>query len=278
MIPRQKNEFVEINASTDTAFGQIGDLLKWRFLVSALTVRDVKLRYKQTVLGFGVVILRPLLSALIMAFVLGHVANLATGEIPLFVFGFVGSILWFYFNHALLNSAMSLLKEGEIITKVHFPHFIPIFASILPAYVDFVVSFSVLVVYLFISGFIPGWTILLAPFIACLVPLPVLSFSLFLAPLIGLFRDFREIANIITQFLVFLTPIYYPFSKVPDVVQPILALNPILWVIEIFRWSVLGHWTAAPCWIAVSFASCVALIAVGLFFFRSLDRAIVDFI
>lgn len=271
-------ELVEISSSTDTAFGQTRDLLKWRFLVAALAIRDVKLRYKQTVLGFEIVIMRPFLSALIMAFVLGQVANLATGDIPLFVFGFVGSILWFYFNYALLNSAMSLLKEGDIITKVHFPHFIPVFASILPAYVDFLVSFAVLIVYLFISGFVPGWTIFLAPVVACLVLLPVLAFSLFLAPLIGLFRDFREIATIITQFLVFLTPIYYPFSKVPALAQPVLALNPVLWVVEIFRWSVLGQFTADPLWILTSFASCVALIAAGLFVFRSLDRAIVDFI
>ncbi len=178
----------------------------------------------------------------------------------------------------LLNSALSLLKESDILTKVRFPHVIPVVASTLPSYVDFLVSFLVLVLYLVISGFSPSWTILLAPLVAGLVPLSVLAFSLFLAPLIALFRDFREIANFILQFLLFLTPVYYPFSKVPDVLKPILALNPVLWTIELFRWSVLGRLMTEPLWLGLSFASCAVLCGVSIWFFRFLDRAIIDFI
>ncbi len=100
------SETVEITPASDTTFGGARELWRWRFLVAVLIVRDVKLRYKQTVLGFGVIILRPLLSALIMAFVLGKIANLSTGDIPLFVFGFIGSTLWFYYSQMLLNSAI----------------------------------------------------------------------------------------------------------------------------------------------------------------------------
>jgi lipopolysaccharide transport system permease protein len=269
---------IDISPATDTTFGGWQELWRWRFLVVVLTVRDVKLRYKQTVLGFGVVIVRPFVSAMIMAFVLGQVANLSTGDIPLFVFGFIGSTLWFYFNHSLTASAQSLLKESDILTKVHVPHFIPVLASTLSSYVDFLVSFAVLVAYLLLSGFAPAWTILLSPFVAALTPAAVLAFSLFLAPLIGLFRDFREIGNIILQFLLFLSPVYYPFSKVPEYVQPLLALNPALWIIELFRASVLGTLTTDPFWLGLSFASCLVCCVTGILFFRVLDRVMIDFL
>ena len=272
------DDAVDITSATDTAFGSFRTLWNWRFLTWALTVRDVKLRYKQTVLSFGIVILRPLLSAVIMAFVLGSVANLSTGDIPIFVFGFVGSIIWFYFNYALSNSAMALLKESDTISKVHVPHFIPVLAGTFSTYVDFMVSFIVLVVYLLVSGFTPGWTIVLAPFIALATPLTVLAYSLFLAPLTGLFRDFRELTNLILQFLLFLTPVYYPFDKVPALFQPVLALNPALWVIELFRASVLGQMTCDPFWIWVSLGSTLVSCVIGIRFFRALDRVLIDFL
>lgn len=272
------DDAVEITSATDTAFGSLRTLWNWRFLAWALTVRDVKLRYKQTVLSFGIVILRPLLSAVIMAFVLGSVANLSTGEIPIFVFGFVGSIIWFYFNYALSNSAMSLLKESDTISKIQIPHFIPLLSGTLSTYVDFLVGFAVLVLYLFVSDFSPSWTIVFAPFIALATPITVLAYSLFLAPLTGLFRDFRELTNLILQFLLFLTPVYYPFDKVPALLQPVLALNPALWMIELFRASVLGQMTCSPSWLWISLGSTLVCCAIGIRFFRALDRVLIDFL
>lgn len=269
---------VEISPAMDTAFGRLGDIWSWRFLIWTLTVRDVKLRYKQTILGVGIVIVRPLVTAMIMAFVLGGIANLSSEKVPLFLFGLIGSVIWFHFSHAMSNSSLSLMKESEILTKVYVPHFVPVFSATLSSYVDFLVSFAVLLAYLAVSGHAPAWTIVVAPLIAVLTPISVLSYSLFLAPLVGLFRDFREIGNIILQFLLFLTPVYYPFDKVPALAQPFLSLNPALWLIEVFRAAVVGHFTTDPLWIAISFASSLVCCLFGLLFFRLLDRVMIDFL
>ncbi len=268
----------EIRADENVPVFNVYTWYIWRHLAKNLIIRDIKVRYKQTLAGFFWVIAQPAATALIMSFVLGKIANLETGQYPVTIFIFVGVIAWQFCSTGVNASSNCILNERGLIVKVYFPRVILIVSSILSYTIDFLIGFTVLVVVLTASGYPPSWTFVLTPLVIVPGVLAILSFSLILGPLSAVIRDFRYISGFLIQFLVFATPVFFPFNLVPENLQFIFALNPFLHVIEIYRWLVLGEMTCEPVHLLVSLGAEVFLLFVGVKVFRLIDRRIVDYI
>jgi lipopolysaccharide transport system permease protein len=253
-------------------------LWEFRELLWALAARDVKLRYRQTVLGAIWVVLQPLLGAGVFAFVFGTVAKLDSGETPYFLFSYSGLLLWNAFSGGVLRASGAMLQNVGLVSKIFVPRMLLPVSTILSVLLDFAVAFAVLVGLLSLRGVGFGLPVLTAPLWLGAAMLLALGFGLFFGALVVRFRDVSHILPVAIQFGLYASPVAYATSAVPEAVRPIFLLNPMAPLLDGFRWAVCGGAPPAA-WAAGYAAACALLVfAAGAIYFARVEREFADVI
>jgi lipopolysaccharide transport system permease protein len=251
---------------------------EYRELLFFLVWRDVKVRYKQTIIGAAWAILQPLMTMIIFTVIFGNFANIPSDGLPYSIFAYTALMPWNYFSQAISRGGMSLVGEANLIVKVYFPRLIIPIASVVSPLIDFFLSFLVLIVMIAWFGIVPGWNVLCLPVFLLLALMTGLAVVLWLSPLNVRYRDVGHTIPFLTQFWLYASPVAYPVSLVPEKWRLLYSLNPMVGVIEGFRWTFLG--TEAPAFgvIAVSAAMVVLLLVGGIVFFKRMERTFADVI
>jgi lipopolysaccharide transport system permease protein len=251
------------------------ELWNYRELLSSFMWRDVKIRYKQTALGFLWAILQPLLMMLIFSVVFGRLARLPSDGVPYPLFVLAALLPWTLFAEGITRSTSSMITNAHIMTKVYFPRLIMPLSGILSPLVDFVFSFSILIVMMVLYGFIPTLNIVFLPLFILLALATSLGIGLWLSALNVQYRDFQYTIPFLIQLGLFASPVVYPASLVPESVRFLYGLNPMAGVIEGFRWVLLG--TEMPgAMILVSVGMVAVLLVSGAFYFRKMEQYYAD--
>jgi lipopolysaccharide transport system permease protein len=216
------------------------DLWRYRELFYILSWRDIKVRYKQTTLGILWAVIRPVLTMAVFTFIFGRVANMKTdGDAPYAIMVFAGLLPWLFFSNAITESSNSLIGNEKLITKVYFPRLIIPASSVITSFIDFMISFAILLILFVIYRYVPPIQILAIPFFAVLVFLASFGPGLYLTALNVKYRDFRYIIPFIVQFGLFISPVGYSSSRIDAEWQWLYHLNPMVGVIDAFRWCIV---------------------------------------
>lgn len=251
------------------------ELWEGRELLYYLVLRDVKVRYKQTVLGVAWAVLQPVFTMIVFTVIFGRFAKVPSDGLPYSVFVFAGLLPWTFFSNNITQASQSLLNQQSLLTKIYLPRlFIPA-SAIGSGLVDLAVSFAVFVVLMAYDRVPIGWGVLIVPLLVILTAAASLGVGLFLAALIVTYRDFRYVVGFLVQSWMYLSPVIYPVSLVPAKWQPLLALNPMAGIIDGFRSALLGlPWNVVT--LSISGLSSLALLLYGLFYFRKTERNFAD--
>ena len=253
----------------------LGELWYYRELLYFLTLRDIKVRYKQTVMGVAWVIIQPLTTMLIFTLVFNRFVRLDAGALPYPLFALSGLLLWLFFANAVTNSTHSLVLNANLITKVYFPRmFIPA-ASVGAGLVDLAVAFLLLVALCIYYGVTVTLNLLLVPPFIMLMALLALGVGLLSAAMTVKYRDLRHALPFIIQLWMFASPVIYPASVVPEKWKWLLLINPVAGIIEGFRASLTGH---SFDWLQVSISAAItfALLAFSVYIFRRFEDTFAD--
>ena len=254
------------------------ELWEYRELLYFLTWRDIKVRYKQTVLGAAWAIIQPFLPMVVFSLFFGQLAKLPSDGIPYPIFSYAALVPWTFFANGLSQSSNSLVGSANLITKVYFPRLIVPLSSTISGAVDFVLAFAVLLGMMAFYGVWPTWAVLWLPLLLLLALVTALGTGLWLSAMNVQFRDVRYAVPFLTQFWMFATPIVYPSSLLPEQWRTLYGLNPMAGVVEGFRWALLGTATAPGPMIVVSALVAVALLVGGLFYFRRMEKTFADIV
>lgn len=255
------------------------DLWRFRELFYILAWRDLAVRYKQTVIGIAWAVIRPLLMMVVFTVVFGKIAKLPSGGVPYPVLVFAGMLPWQFFATALTESSNSLIVNTNLIAKVYFPRLIVPASSIITSLVDFAITCVLLAILMAIYGVAPTWQIVALPFFVLLAFFAAMGFGLWLSALNVEYRDFRYIVPFIVQFGLYISPVGFTSDLVPEKWRLLYSLNPMVGVIDGFRWCLLGG--ASPLdWrgVGLSFALVLVLLWTGLWYFRRTERSFADVI
>jgi lipopolysaccharide transport system permease protein len=256
----------------------LGSVWQRRELLYFLVWRDVKVRYKQTAIGAAWAVLSPLLTVLIFAVVFGRLARIPSDGLPYVVFAFAGFLPWTYFAQALGRASGSLVDRAQLITKIYFPRMmIPLAAVATPA-VDFSLSLITLFGLMAWYGVPPGVSLLGLPAYLLLAGTIAFALSLWLAPINVRYRDVGHTIPFLIQAWMYASPIVYPLSLVPEPWRVVYSLNPMVGVIEGFRWCLVGADKLNVTAVLMSLAVTLPLLLGGLVFFRRMERAFADVI
>lgn len=250
----------------------------WRFreLLYFLTKRDIKVRYKQTVLGGLWAIIQPFLTMVVFTLFFGRLAKVPSDGIPYPIFVYAGLLAWTYFANALGNAGNSLVGSANLITKVYFPRLIIPLSAALAGLVDFFIAMVVLIAMMLYYGFAPGWGLLLFPVLVLLTFLCAVGVGMWLSALNVEYRDVRYVIPFLIQLWMFVSPVIYPVSMVPERYRWLLAVNPMGGVIDAYRAAILGHQPIDWFLLGISGAIIAFVFVSGLFYFRSVERTFAD--
>jgi lipopolysaccharide transport system permease protein len=254
----------------------LAELWEYRELLYFLTWRDIKVRYKQTVLGAAWAIIQPFSTMVVFSIFFGWLGRMPSDGLPYPIFAYSALVPWMYFANALTHSSNSLIEHERLITKVYFPRLIVPMAAVLAAFVDFAVAFVVLIGMMFFYGVIPTAAIWTIPIFTLLAGVTALGVGLWLAALNVQYRDVRYTIPFLVQFWLFATPIAYPSSLVPEPWRTIYGLNPMAGVVEGFRWALLGKQQGPGLLLAISILMVVGLLVGGLYTFRRMEDTFAD--
>lgn len=252
------------------------DLWEYRELLYFLVWRDVKVRYKQTFLGVAWAVLQPTLTMIVFSIFFGNLARVPSDGIPYPVFAYTALLPWQLFAYALTQSGNSLVANQHLITKVYFPRLVIPIAAILAGLVDFAVAFLVLLGMLFYFGIMPSGAILTLPLFVLFALTTALAVGLWLAALNVEYRDVRYLIPFLAQIWLFATPIVYPTSLIPSEWRLWYSLNPMVGVVEGFRWALLGKAEPVGTLALVSFGVVIILLVSGLAYFRRMEKTFAD--
>jgi lipopolysaccharide transport system permease protein len=252
------------------------DLWRFRELFYILSWRDIKVRYKQTVLGAAWSIIRPLLTTIIFTVVFSKIAKLDNpGNAPYALMVFAGMLPWQFFSNALSESSNSLIGNANLITKVYFPRLIIPASSVITSLVDFAISFLILIVMMFWYQYIPSWNIFFLPIFILLAFMCAFGVGLYLTAVNVKYRDFRYIIPFIIQFGLYITPVGFSSAVIGEKWKLLYALNPMVGVIDGFRWCILGdpmNWNS----FIFSFVVIVIFLIIGITYFRKMEKSFAD--
>lgn len=256
------------------------DLWHYRELFQVLAWRDISVRYKQTVIGVAWALIRPFLTMLVFTILFGTVAKLqAPADVPYALLVFAGMLPWQFFATALGEASGSLISNSNLISKVYFPRLIVPTASVMVALVDFLISFLILIGMMVWYRFLPGWQVLLLPLFVLLVFAASLGPGLWITALNVKYRDFRYIIPFLVQFGLYISPVGFSSDVIPERWRPLYSLNPMVGVIDGFRWCLLGgeskiHWPGFGLGLAIT----LFFLWLGIRTFRKTERSFADLI
>jgi len=252
------------------------DIWRYHELVFFLTWRDISVRYKQTVLGAAWAIIQPFFTMIVFTVFFHNFGKIPSDGLPYPVFAYCALLPWQLFAYSLGESGNSLVANQNLITKVYFPRFIIPLSSTLSGLMDFVIAFVVLLGMMAFYGIRPTSAVWTLPLFILLAIVTALGAGLWLSALNVEYRDVRYAIPFLTQFWLFLTPIAYPSSIVPTQWRALYGINPMVGVVEGFRWALLGSGNAPGLMVVVSVLAALALLVSGMFYFRRMERTFAD--
>jgi lipopolysaccharide transport system permease protein len=255
------------------------DVWRYRELFWFLVWRDILVRYKQTVIGVAWSVIRPLVTMAVFSVVFGMLAKLPSNGVPYPLLVFAAMLPWNFCANALSESSGSLIGNANLLSKVYFPRIIIPVSSIIVSLIDFVISLVIMASIMLWYGFFPDWRVVTLPLFLLLAFLPVAGAGLWLSALNVKYRDFRFVVPFVVQFGLYVSPVGFASSIVPEKWRLLYALNPMVGVIDGFRWALLSG-SVALYWqgLVLSTALSLALLVTGLWFFRKTERILADVI
>lgn len=257
---------------------ELREIWDYRELLFFLMWRDIKVRYKQTALGAAWAVIQPLFLMLVFSLFFGRLAKVPSDGLPYPIFVYAALLPWQLFAFALSESSNSLVSNERLVTKVYFPRLVIPAASILAGLVDFAISFCVLLLMMAYYRITPTLAIVLLPFFILVALTTALGAGLWLSALNVQYRDVRYTLTFLTQLWLFLTPVSYPSSLVPEKWKFLYGLNPMVGVIEGFRWVLLGNAPPPASLLVASFAAVLLLFVGGLYYFRRMEQRFADIV
>ncbi len=269
-----------LRPSRGFSFLDFRELWIYRELVYFLTWRSLKVRYKQTVLGAVWAVLEPFLTMVVFTIFFGNLAKVGSDNIPYPIWSYAGLLPWGLFSKALSDASRSLVANSHMITKIYFPRIILPLSSILAGLVDFAIAFVVLIGMMLFYKQFPTSAVWTLPLFLLLAMITALGAALWLSALNVKYRDVGYILPFLTQFWLFITPVVYPSSQIPEQWRLIYGLNPMTGVVEGFRWALLGinpQPTFFPM-LAVSAAMAIVVLLTGILYFRRMERGFADMV
>ncbi len=255
------------------------DLWQYRELFYFLAWRDIAVRYKQTVIGIAWSVIRPVLTMIVFTIVFGRLAGLPDEGVPYPVLVFAALLPWQFFANALTESSNSLVGNAQMISKVYFPRLAIPASAVVVSFVDFLISFVILLFLMLIYRFAPGWRMLTLPLFLLLAFAASLGAGLWFAALNVKYRDFRYIVPFVAQFGLYISPVGFSSGIVPEQWRLLYSINPMVGVIDGFRWAILGEGSAIywpGFWLSVGLVA--LLLTSGLRYFRQTERQFADVI
>ena len=270
-LPRTRREPVK-----GWAGPKLRELWEYRELLYFFVWRDIKVRYKQTVLGAAWAIIQPFFTMVIFSLFFGRLAKVPSDGLPYPIFSYAALVPWSFFATALTTASGSLVASANMVKKIYFPRLTLPISTVLGGVVDFVLAFVVLMGMMFFYGLTPTINIIWLPVFLLLALITSLGISLWLSAMNVQFRDVHYTIPFITQAWLFLTPIAYPSSLLPEPWRTLYGLNPMAGVVEGFRWALLGTDTAPGSMTIVSAVVAVALLVAGAFYFRRMEQSFAD--
>jgi lipopolysaccharide transport system permease protein len=257
---------------------KLNELWEYRELLYFLTWRDVKVRYKQTALGAAWAILQPVMTMVVFTLFFGRLAGIKTDNgIDYSIFAFAALVPWSFFSYSLMQSSNSLVQSSNLIKKVYFPRLAIPISSVMSGGVDFAIAFAVLLCMMPFYKIYPTWQMVFLPYFILLAAVTSLGVGLWLSALNVQYRDVRYLVPFITQFWMFATPIAYPSSLIKDPFwRSLYGINPLVGVVEGFRWALLGTDSVPGPMLAVSSAVAFVLLVTGALYFRRLEKTFAD--
>jgi lipopolysaccharide transport system permease protein len=255
------------------------DLWRYRELLYFLAWRDILVRYKQTAIGLAWALLRPFLTMVVFTIVFGNLANLPSGGVPYPILVFAGMLPWQFFADTLSRCSNSLVGNANLISKVYFPRPIVPASAMVGSFIDFMVSGIILLGLMAWYNFLPSWHILTLPIFIIIAAVAAMGLGLWLAALNVKYRDFQYIVPFLVQFGLYISPVGFSSSIVPAQWRSLYYLNPMVGVIDGFRWAILGRDTQIY-WLgfALSMLSIALLLVSGIWYFRETERTFADVI
>ena len=279
MIELAKHEptTIYIKPSTGLTALNLRDLWVYRELVFFMIWRDIKVRYKQTMLGATWAIIQPVMTMLVFNFIFGSVAKVPTDGIPYPIFSYTALLPWGLFVAALNQASRSLTSNNNMITKVYFPRLVLPIASVLAGLVDFAIAFVILIGLMFYYKVTPAWNVVWAlPFFMLLAIVTALGVALWLSAINVKYRDVNYALPFLTQFWLFITPVAYSANVISEKWQLVYSLNPMAGVVNGFRWALLGAGNGPDMALWVSAIISLVILVTGLFYFRNMERTFAD--
>lgn len=273
-----KKPFISILPQAGLFQLDLQSVWQYRELLYFLVWRDVLTRYKQTAIGAAWVILQPLINMILFTLVFSQLAKIPSDGVPYPVFAFTALLPWSYFSQALAKTSNSVVSSTNLVTKIYFPRLlIPLAASIAPV-VDLVFSFVVLLVLMAWFKIVPTWGLLVLPLFLVLAVLTALAVGLWSSALNVKYRDVGSIVPFVAQIWMYASPVAYPVSLVPEKWRLLYSLNPMVGVIEGFRWALLGKECPDLMVMAASSSAVAALLMGGIVYFKRMEQSFADVI
>lgn len=256
---------------------KLKELWDYRELLYFLTWRDIKVRYKQTILGAAWAILQPFMTMVVFSLFFGRLTNMPSDGVPYPIFSFAALVPWTFFATGITASSSSLVSNSNLIKKVYFPRLTIPLANVLSGIVDFVIAFVVLLLMMLFFGIVPTVNVIFLPFFLLLAFITSFGVGLWLCAMNVQFRDVRYVIPFLVQFWLFATPIVYPSSLIENpMLRTLYGINPMAGVVEGFRWALLGVDTAPGPILIVSTAVAIVLMVSGLYYFRRMEKTFAD--
>ena len=269
---------IRIQPSKGWTILRLKEIWEYRELLAIFVWRDLKVRYRQTVIGALWAILQPFLTMVIFSIFFGRLAGIPSDNIPYPIFSYAALVPWTFFANSINQASISLVINADMIKKIYFPRLTMPIAAVLTGLVDFVLAFIILLGMMYYFGFMPTINILWFPVFILLTMMTSLGVSLWLSAMNVRYRDVRYMIPFITQAWLFATPVAYPSSLLEEPWRTLYGLNPMVGVVEGFRWALLGTDSAPGPLFLVSFLVSFLILISGIYYFRRMEKTFADII
>ncbi len=266
-----------ISASRSSLRSYFQQVLRYKSVIITLARRDLKAQYAQTALGLFWSVVQPLTGLLIFTFFFGQVIKVDTGGIPYPLFALSGMLGWYYFTYIVNHAGTSILNSQHLISKIYFPRLIFPISKTINGFVEFVISLGLMLLLMLILGVYPGWSLLAFPVFLVLNIIVGLSIGIWLSALTIRYRDFHHLIPYLVSFGIWLTPVFYPTTLIPERFGFLMHFNPVAGVIAGYRWTLLGA-EAPDLQYIYGFIPVLILFVSGVFYFRKIENDIADWI
>jgi len=271
-------EKILIKASDNPFKLNIAEVWEYRELLSMFVWRDVAVRYKQSLIGIGWAVIQPVTTMVIFSIIFGYLAKLPSEGIPYPIYTFCALLPWNYFARSLSDSSDSLVSSANLVTKVYFPRLILPLSKVLAGFIDFTIAFVILLVLMVWYQIAPSYGIFLLPAFMLIAILTAFGIGLWLTALNVKYRDIKFVVPFITQLWMYTSPVAYSTSLIPEKWQWLYGLNPMVGVIEGFRWALLSKGAPDPVMMSVSTVIVLIILVGGIYYFRKTEQTFSDII